>query len=203
MRAFKREGVAIVFVSHNMQAVSELCDHAMQLDGGVVRIGDARDVIAGFISDLSAVGGTADGPAISISATPLATDDGVPVEAVGPGARLRQVVSLAPRETLNDVGIALSVLRSTDGLRVYDGFFTPTDLGFASLQAGRIYRFDVGFTANLLRGQYHLEWWVVHSVTHECLALLTPAAVFRVDEYRSTSGVVDLDARLEPGTVDA
>src|SRR3712207_9548429 len=33
MKAFKRDGVAIVFVSHNMQAIGELCDEALVIKG--------------------------------------------------------------------------------------------------------------------------------------------------------------------------
>lgn len=200
MHAFKREGVAIVFVSHNMQALSGLCDRALHLDSSVVRIGDARDVIAGFISDLSADGGGAETAAMAISVTPLATEDGTPIEAIAPGTRVRQTLSLTPHEALDDIRISLVVTRSTDGFPVFNTAFTPTDLGFATLEPGRTYRFDVGLTANLLRGQYHLGWHVVRNLSNERLAVLAPAGMLRVDEFRSSAGVAELSLRVEPAT---
>src|SRR5437763_13048636 len=37
MRQFRSEGVAIVFVSHNLHAVADLCDRVLLLDGGMPR----------------------------------------------------------------------------------------------------------------------------------------------------------------------
>jgi lipopolysaccharide transport system ATP-binding protein len=203
MRQFKREGVAIVFVSHNMQAVSDLCERALHLDSGMVKIGETSEVIAGFIGALSKSGARADSAVIDIVVAPLSAANGTPVEAVGPGDRLRQQVWLVAREPLQDLGVALVVTRSSDGLCVYDRTFVLRDFGIGTLEPGRTYRFEASFAANLLRGQYHLEWQVVRDPGNEVLAVLTPAAMFRVEEFRSFRGVAELDFRFEPSAADA
>src|SRR5688572_789451 len=49
MQDFKRKGVAIVFVSHNLQAVASLCDRALFLAGTTRAIGDPHDVIRAYV----------------------------------------------------------------------------------------------------------------------------------------------------------
>jgi ABC-type polysaccharide/polyol phosphate transport system ATPase subunit len=47
MQEFREQGATILFVSHNMAAVEEMCHRAVWLDHGAVRsIGESRDVIA-------------------------------------------------------------------------------------------------------------------------------------------------------------
>ncbi len=46
-----REGRTIVFVSHNMAAVTQLCSHAIWLDGGQIRqIGHSSDVVSAYLT---------------------------------------------------------------------------------------------------------------------------------------------------------
>jgi lipopolysaccharide transport system ATP-binding protein len=41
----------VLFVSHNLAAVEQLCSHALLLDGGQIRInGDVRNVVSGYLS---------------------------------------------------------------------------------------------------------------------------------------------------------
>jgi ABC-type polysaccharide/polyol phosphate transport system ATPase subunit len=49
MKAFKRDGVAIVFVSHNMQAVGELCDEALVIKGHPRFVGDVGDGVSTYL----------------------------------------------------------------------------------------------------------------------------------------------------------
>src|SRR5262249_62296948 len=49
MEEFKRDGVAIVFVSHNLQAVASLCDEALFLAGGGKTQGRPDEGIRGYL----------------------------------------------------------------------------------------------------------------------------------------------------------
>ena len=49
MAEFKKQGVAIVFVSHNLQAVAGLCERALFLHGEVRALGPAPEVIEQYV----------------------------------------------------------------------------------------------------------------------------------------------------------
>ena len=51
MRTFKRDGVTLVFVSHNLQAVVELCDDAVYLNRQVRAYGPCAQVINSYVTD--------------------------------------------------------------------------------------------------------------------------------------------------------
>jgi len=51
MTSILRSGATVIFVSHNLEAVCNLCGRAMQLERGrVVDIGASRDVVAGYLA---------------------------------------------------------------------------------------------------------------------------------------------------------
>src|SRR4051794_6314188 len=49
MERFKAQGVAIVFVSHNLQAVAGLCDRALFIKGECLALGPPDDVIGKYV----------------------------------------------------------------------------------------------------------------------------------------------------------
>src|SRR5688500_16777536 len=71
MQDFKRNGVAIVFVSHNLQAVASLCDRALFLAGGVREYGAPHDVIRKYVTSADAATEAAENDAVKITSTRL------------------------------------------------------------------------------------------------------------------------------------
>lgn len=56
MKAVAREGVTVLFVSHNLPMISSICTRAMQLDqGSIVKFGAASSVVDEYVSSLSEV----------------------------------------------------------------------------------------------------------------------------------------------------
>lgn len=54
MKAFKKAGKTIVFVSHNLDAIKSLCDHTIYLDRGKIKMqGKSEGVIARYIKEAS------------------------------------------------------------------------------------------------------------------------------------------------------
>ena len=51
MVEFKKQGIAIVLVSHNLQAVSQLCETAVYLASSVKASGPTIDVLDAYVSD--------------------------------------------------------------------------------------------------------------------------------------------------------
>ncbi|MGI8510474.1 MAG: ABC transporter ATP-binding protein [Gemmatimonadaceae bacterium] len=196
MKTFKHDGAAIVFVSHNLQSVAELCDRAVYLHSTIRAQGPVQDVIGTYLA--AAAAPSADGPssgngtAVAIVGAKLTTEDGAPAEIVAPGTPLRLSVEYLAREPLNGVYFSMTLYRSTDGLLVYGADVDPGELGLDPIEAGRRFTITYDFRANMTRGQYHLETKVHHGATNTTLAQLMPAGVIGIAESRSYRGVADL-----------
>lgn len=53
MNEMRKEGTTLLYVSHSIESVKEVCDHALWLDKGVVRMsGDVEKVAEAYISSL-------------------------------------------------------------------------------------------------------------------------------------------------------
>lgn len=195
MRAFKREGVAIVFVSHNMQAVTDLCDDALQLDGEVVRRGSAAEVVREYLASLTRGAQASDHGDVRIASLGFARADGASADAVTSGTVLRQSVRISTTRPFGEWNAAILVRRATDNLIVFERVFTCEELGRPRIEAGESAQIDVEFTANLLQGLYQVQWSVYHNPTARNLAVLSPAAAFQVNEIEAHSGVADLRLR--------
>ena len=192
MRTFKREGVTIVFVSHNLQAVTELCDRALYLKRQVKALGTASEVIDAYVRDTFATSEAQLNSELSILSIALANGDGTPIVGALPsGQRLLFRVEFESAGPIGDMGFAFRVLRATDQLLVYDGQFSQHELGVA---VDRPCKFTVtfAFDANLTRGQYYFDILVGHTPTQRQLARLNPAAHITVAETRTWGGVANL-----------
>lgn len=196
MHSFKRDGVAIIFVSHNMQAITDLCDNAIQLDGAVVRTGTSSEVVKEYLASFGGGMQSSGDGGIQLTSLGLTVADGSPADSIAPGTVLRQTLEISTERTLDECSISMVVTRATDGLQVFDHTYLCPELGFEVLEAGKSYRLEFEFVAHLLRGLYHIEWNVRHNPTQKFVAVLSPSAIFQVDEYHSQRGVADLELRV-------
>jgi lipopolysaccharide transport system ATP-binding protein len=210
MRDFKKRGVAIVFVSHNLQAVSDLCEHSVHLDRSLRCVGPTAVVLDSYIKSRSVAVSSSASEGAAISSSRLVDLAGNPVSRVAPGAELVLQVEYDIDPSMTDITFGLLLHRSTDGLIVYDANFTPEELNIAWPKAdGRAsspvrVRVDYHLKANVTRGHYHFDCHVFHNATQRILHRVTPAAQLNVHEKRTWAGIADLsvtpvtEARLQP-----
>jgi homopolymeric O-antigen transport system ATP-binding protein len=195
MTDFKRQGVTIVFVSHNLQAVSGLCDRALYLKRKPMALGRTSEVIDRYVREAFSGMDESQGSDFRIRSAELRDADGGLVStAVMPGARLEVRVEFEADVPFESMVFAFRVLRSTDRLLVYDGQFPQEEL---RLDLSKARRFSIVFemAANLTRGQYYVEMVVGHTPSQRYLARLAPIAHIVVDEDRTWGGVADLAVR--------
>ncbi|MCU1382488.1 MAG: tagH 1 [Acidobacteria bacterium] len=195
MRGFKQEGVTIVFVSHNLQAVAELCDRALYLNRRARALGATAGVISEYVRDSFAASPEASQGEIRIASASLRQLDGTIVtDPVAPGTRLNFSVEFDAVEPVDDVTFAFRLHRATDQLLVYDGHFSHRELGMETVAPGRFtvqYQFD----ANLTRGQYYFDVFAQHTPTQRFMGRLRPAGHVTIAEARTWGGVADVAAR--------
>lgn len=190
---FKKQGVAIVFVSHNLQAVTELCDNALFLAGEAKAYGPAQQVMETYLSSLASA--EAVQGAIAIESTELLDAHGAMTQNVGPGDVMRLRLSCRVHERVSGVTVGFAAFRSTDGLKVYDTTWSLADLGVDDLPPGETFTIDFDYKAHLTRGHYFLDTGIFDGRTHTEIARRRPAAVFAVDETATRAGVADLNTK--------
>ena len=194
MKQFKRQGVAIAFVSHNMQAVAELCDTGVYLSSTVREIGTANQAIGTYVRSVSQQTASPKGAAIDIVKAELIDEAGEPAVNVSPGAPLTLRVTYQVQKPTKEYHMRFILYRSTDGLKVFDGNLRSDELGLDSVQAGERFTIDFKFRAHLVRGQYHIATWVFDNPTLAPISHLVPCGLFAVSETRTYGGgVADLE----------
>ena len=197
MQEFRQRGVTIVFVSHNLQAVSQLCSQALYLDRSVRAAGNPEDVIRAYTAQTIGPQETTRDD-VRIVGTELLRNGRRDSAAVRPHADLTLRATYQASNKVSGLVLGFIVHRSTDNVMVYDANYTLAELGRAVLEAGDTITVDFTFAAHLTRGHYHVECHVFHAPTHSFVARHRPAAVFTVGESRTFAGVADLelDARI-------
>jgi lipopolysaccharide transport system ATP-binding protein len=196
MQEFRRSGVAIVFVSHNLQAVSTLCQKAVFLAGAVRLEGPPDEVIRAYVNSAAAEVEAAENDEVRIVSSRLVDSAGAPVTGmVAPGQPLCLETRYLPKITAENVTFELLLYRSTDNLLLYAGHFTNAELGLPKLVPGRGFEVDFEFRANLTRGHYHVMTRVYDNVLQHFVAQVCPHAGFVVDELQTWGGIVHLDVK--------
>jgi ABC-type polysaccharide/polyol phosphate transport system ATPase subunit len=196
MEDFKRQGVAIVFVSHNLQAVSSLCTQALFLSGTTRAFGHPDDVIRAYVASADAESEAGKNDRIQIRSSKLfdALDQPV-VSTVEPGTELTLRVACVPKVSARDVTFEFMVYRSTDNLLAYNGHFTNADIGLERISAGEEFEVDFRLRANLTRGHYRAVIRIYDNIIQEFHAQVCPPATLVIEESRTWAGIAFLDVR--------
>jgi lipopolysaccharide transport system ATP-binding protein len=202
MKQFRTSGTAIVFVSHHLPAVAQLCTKVLLLDGGrPIRIGAPPEVIAHYCGGQRAV--SADDN-VTISATlrqrgQFAPGDAFEVEA---GAQLHLDVSLIFRADVERAKVGIVVWDLTRDLYVYGASSEFVGVPIIRASTGDTRAFAFTFAANLTRGLYAIEVNVLDEDRHRFLAVARGIRHFHVVETVTYDGVANLFLRGREITAD-
>ncbi len=198
MEDFKRQGVTIVFVSHNLQAVSALCERAVLLHRRVQTIGPTDEVLHAYVETQASTPAPTTSGAVQVLAARLRNRAGETQDTWRPGQQAVLEVDVTLAEPITDLTFGFRAFRSTDRLMVFEGQYKDAELGLETLTPGDQVTLAFEFQVNVIRGEYFLEFWVLHSSTHRFLAIQSPAAILSVAHDRMARGVADLAVNVRP-----
>ncbi|MGH7606344.1 MAG: ABC transporter ATP-binding protein, partial [Gemmatimonadales bacterium] len=195
MNAVIAAGATVVFVSHNLRAVSTLCARSLLLERGrVVQIGPSNAVIKAYLA-----GGhdaRAREPARPIRITDVSlgppeehrvqfdTDDYVDI-----------TVTVAARTRHEDMSVVLQIVDDNQ-YPVFDTCSERLGAGPISLEAGATLRCTFRLQLRLAEGTYHVNAFVHRYVTNQPYDRWTLAATFFVSGTRTVRGVAHLAPAL-------
>lgn len=191
MRQFRAEGIAIVFVSHNLPAVAQLCNRVLLLEEGTIaRLGTPMEVISAYCGGTGSV--AQDGA--TLAATLRRRDSARSAEAADlePGAHLSLDVSITFKIAVRDASVGVVVWELTRELYVYGASSNLIGIPTISAEAGETRHFTFSFDANLTRGVYAVEVNVVDLEAQRFLAVARGIRHFQVVERVSYDGIANL-----------
>jgi lipopolysaccharide transport system ATP-binding protein len=153
--ALMGEGKAVVFVSHNLKAVTGLCQRAMLLDHGrVLTIDSAESVVRRYLSDASRLSGDGQPKTVYIAQVKVRDSTGER-SSFESGQTAWVDITVTARERVDKLAVVLFLLDDSQ----YLIFSTATErLGYApfSLNAGESYQCTFELTLNVAYGTFHV-----------------------------------------------
>jgi ABC-type polysaccharide/polyol phosphate transport system ATPase subunit len=186
MEKIGSSGRTVVFVSHNLDAVTRLCSTSLWLESGRVRaIGPTPQVVDAYLQDATPDGGTRrfpDDPAAPLTLTSLRLRG----EAAGTAGRIRRDdpvvidVALAVRRHIPGLDLALSV-ETLAGTRLLDEGLSDTSANGTAIGLGAPGRYAVTLTLPplLMPGEYLVNVWA--GTAYETLLWEHAAARLRLE----------------------
>jgi lipopolysaccharide transport system ATP-binding protein len=211
MMKFRDEGKTLVFCSHNLYQVKELCEQAVWLENGVVMgVGSSAKVVDDYQDSVRRRQNVDPGQRIAPEAESVSdvyftevvleggidTPENVPLYQTGGPFAIRVEANIGSRPP-EDVHIGLVLIRN-DGLQVY-GVSTLIDrLGLYPL-AGKRYGVRLLFDPlNLMSGDYALEAWLIDRSGLHVYDSRPVCCQFRVRHESSEVGMVKMSHQWEP-----
>jgi lipopolysaccharide transport system ATP-binding protein len=195
MLEFKRQGIAIVLVSHNLQAVAMLCERAIFLAHSVQASGPTTAVLDAYVRAAHKVPRNTSS-VIDIRSASLETPDGTlgTHGEVAPRSALTLRIAARSAQLLDDITFRLLIHRSADQLMVFDGQVHRRELGSVKEFLGD-FSLDLSFRAYLAAGHYYLSLQIFHNPTRKTLIGPQQVATLSVMETttQSRTGIADVD----------
>jgi lipopolysaccharide transport system ATP-binding protein len=190
MLEFKRQGVAIAFVSHNLQAVMQLCNRAILLDRGkVAASGPAVEVLGTYAGGANRETARADAEGASLQARVRGLDGAT---SVAPGDVVRIEAEIDFHQPVEKATLGMCVHDVATNLYVYGANSHVLGIEPIAGRPGERVRFSLEFVANLTRGLYSIDLEVYDLHRQRVVAALTPLKQFNVSEQVSFDGVANL-----------
>jgi lipopolysaccharide transport system ATP-binding protein len=192
---FRRSGAAIVFVSHNMQAIVSLCDKAILLRPG-------RSPVTGSVGEVASAYASAGSEAVDsrISLQSLRLGERgsfAPVKtAVVPGTPLVLDATIRANVALPRCRLGFEVVRN-DGLIIFNGGPQVEGHPAIDLEPGMELSLRVNFRANVLRGTYSVILHVLDMNKLWTPIAVSGAASFVVHETTRVAGCAEMEAVYE------
>jgi lipopolysaccharide transport system ATP-binding protein len=127
MNSVAREGRTILFVSHNMGAVTNLCNKTLWLDKGQVKsIGESSVIVTSYLSEKAEVQATWDNPKVpstdqevSVRSVYLLSNGGEPMAVLNFGESFSFVIIYEVIRPVRDLSVCIQITNS-QGILIYE-----------------------------------------------------------------------------------
>jgi lipopolysaccharide transport system ATP-binding protein len=196
MTSVLKSGTTVLFVSHNLHAVSELCQRSMLLEKGkLLACGPTNDVIRQYVGRAQDQR-SGEGTHVVIRDVTLRRSAGVSTK-FEPAEKLYVDVRVAAHQRVSNLSIVIQIVDNN----FYSVFDTCTarlnDGVTASLEAGEQLDCSFELDTHLAAGTYHVNVYAHEYVVERPFSTWRSAASFFVGETRFVKGAANLYPRLD------
>jgi lipopolysaccharide transport system ATP-binding protein len=196
MTSILRGGTTVLFVSHNLHAVSELCQRSMLLEKGrLLACGPTDEVIRQYIGRAQDQRSHED-TGVRIEHVALRCERGGSSKFES-GEKAYVDVTVAARQRCNDVSIVVQIVNN-DFYPIFDTCNARLNDGMsATLDAGEQLECTFELDMHLAAGTYHVNVYAHEYTSDRPFSTWRSAASFFVGETRFVKGNVNLHPRLQ------
>jgi lipopolysaccharide transport system ATP-binding protein len=191
MKSVVKDGVTIVFVSHNLRAIAEMCDRCILLDHGkIVAYGPAAEVVSEHLNRGQTGAGQRKIDGVSISRAVFRGRNGKASQFES-GEKATFDVDITATKAYEHLSIALAVYDAG----MYNVFQTSTELltcSAFSIKEGQTRRVTFELNLHLVQGTYHVNCYLGEHTTNQLYDALSPAATIYVQSCRDIFGIANL-----------
>ncbi len=168
-------GRTVLFVSHNMAAVDNLCPRSIWIEGGEIRAdGPTKEIIREYLSsfaqaqqagyDLSEIESRGGNGAVRYTGIEFKDEDGNPTNVVRTGDTMRVRLHYDARDTIPNPDFGFLIYANTGSLVTMTSTW-ETGLGIQRITPGKGY-VDLEINAlNLVPSRYYISLWILTTGT--------------------------------------
>jgi ABC-type polysaccharide/polyol phosphate transport system ATPase subunit len=195
MREVIDRGTTVVFISHNLREVSNLCHRSLLLDhGAVARIGPTAEVLKHYLDGGQERRIADTSRDLEITSVVVHNAAGPTVECTS-GDRLWITVEARARRRHEDVSVVVQI-RDVQSYPLFDTCTDRLGLGAITLEAGQQVRCTFELDVALAEGTFYVDGWLYRYTTNQPYDRWANAATFFVAGPSSVRGPVNLHPRL-------
>ena len=205
MREVMRQGTTVLLVSHNLRAVTDLCDRALLLDHGrVAAEGEAQRVVQTYLGNALAGRRDVEGREAYIARAVVRGSEGE-TKSFRSGERAWVDIEITARAACERLSITLYA-QDEEFRGVFDTSTERLGQGTITLGAGESFRCSVQLDLHLAPGTFYLGLALYRYDIQREYDRWSPAATIFIAADRDVHGVANLYPRVvafEPGTASA
>ena len=208
MDEFKKEGVLIIFVSHNLESVRRLCPKTVLIHKGAVEeIGSTDKIIQRYhqimapekivFSEISTeTDDTSKNRIAKIVNVELLNHNGGESDEFKPGETATLKVEIKCFRDIKNPSIGFFIRRE-NGLVVFDTDSRKMGYHPPAVSAGDVIKYKFLFNVNLLKGIYNIGNFITGTDDYLYFDFVDPTVTFYVDESYSWGGISDLSPKFK------
>jgi lipopolysaccharide transport system ATP-binding protein len=184
-------GTTVVFVSHNLKAVAELCRNSLLLErGAAVEIGPTERIVRNYLDRASDKRHDVEHMDAYVAKVSLRGKEGEQTQFTS-GEKVRLDIEVVANRDVEKVAVVLEVKDSS----YYEVFNTSTERlghGTVSLKAGERYLCSYELDLHMGWGTFYLGVWLYRYDVQKMFDRLFPAVTFFVNSPMDVRGAVNL-----------